>query len=117
CCMAVEYNDAQAARLMRIVLETSEKMAARSAPNGSIVLPHETIFASTQHFIFEGDARAWLLMAAHGEGPEPVSEEQLWSDLRGPRVFKFGQFALQRSDRAIASFSWGRQVMGLCVPM
>jgi hypothetical protein len=115
--MAVEYKDPQAARLLRIVLETAEKMAARSAHNGPIVLPHETNFPSTQGFVLEGAARAYLLIAAHGEGPESVSEEQLWRDLHGRHVFKFGQFALQRSDRAIASFSWGRQIMGLCVPM
>jgi hypothetical protein len=117
CCMAVVYHDAQAARLMRIVLDTSEKMAARTAPAGPIVQPHETIFASTNQFIFEGDARAYLLMAALGEGPEPVSEEQLWHDLNGVHLFKYGMFGVRRSKNAVASFSWGRQVMGLVVPM
>src|SRR5207253_11121514 len=82
-----------------------------------ISLPHESVFASTPGLQFEGLARALLILAARGDGPAPVSEQELWKGLSGLHVFNSGQFAIQRSDRAIASFSWGWQIMGLCVPM
>ena len=111
CPIAIQYHDRQAATLMRIVLETAEKMAARN-PNGPVILPEETIFASSQHFILEGYARSYLVLLANGEGPAPVSEETLWSALKGLHVFDSGKLAVMRTDKSIATFSWGPQIMG-----
>jgi hypothetical protein len=91
-------------------------MAARD-PNGPMVRKDETIFASTEHFILEGYARSYLLLLQSGEGPEPVSESQLWKSLDGLHVFESGKFALLRTEKSIATFSWGRQIMGMVLPM
>jgi hypothetical protein len=115
CGIAVEYNDPRAATMMRIVLKTAEKMAARN-PNGPIVLPEETVFASTEHFILEGLARSCLLMLQDGEGPPPMDENALWKSLLGLHRFDSGQFALLRTEHSVSTFSWGRQIMGMVLP-
>src|SRR5947208_12258451 len=51
-----------------------------------------------------------------GEGPAPVEEAQLWK-LSGVHVFEAGKFAVVRSEKSIATFSWGRQVMGMVMPL
>src|SRR5262249_12292238 len=114
--MAVRFNDPQAARLARLNLESAEKMLARH-PEGGVHLSTETIVATTHSVIVELYADAYLLMRASGEGPPPVEEAQLWKDLAGTYVFDFGKFAVVRNERSVATFSWGRQVMGLVFPL
>jgi hypothetical protein len=58
-----------------------------------------------------------LLLRQIGEGPPPIAEEQLWNDLAGKHVFADGKFALLRTPKSIATFSWGRQVMGMVLPL
>lgn len=115
CGVAVEYNDPRAATLMRIVLQTAEKMAARN-PSGPIVLPTETQFASTQHSLFEGLSQSYLLMLQSGQGPPPMDENALWKSLLGLHRFDSGQFALLRTEHSVSTFSWGRQIMGMVLP-
>jgi hypothetical protein len=115
CGIAVEYNDPRAARMMNIDLQTAEKMAARNAA-GPIVLPEETVFASTEHFILEGFARSYLLMLQDGEGPPPMEENAFWKSLLGLHRFDSGQFALLRTNKSVSTFSWGRQIMGMVLP-
>jgi hypothetical protein len=114
--MAVLYNDSQAATLTRVCLETMRRMAARD-PNGSIVLPIETIFPSTQALSLEWPAQAYLLMAQLGEGPEPVPPSRLWKEVAGRHVFESGKLGLLRTERSVATFSWGAQVMGMILPL
>ena len=114
--MAILHGDAQAARLMRICLETAEKMLARSA-DGGIYADGETHFASSQAMLLELFADAYLLMLAHGEGPPPVDEEALWRQLSGEHRFDAGHFLISRTPRSVATFSWGRKVMGMVLPL
>lgn len=111
---AVEFEDPQAARLMRNTLETYERMIARSP--GTLHLPEEQASAAMPHSLLDWGSMAYLLMKSHGVGPEPLSEGQLWRDLAGAHLFHAGRFGLLRTPRTIASFSWGRQVMGLVLP-
>ena len=110
------FDDPQAARLLQICIETSEKMAARN-PTGTIVLPTETAFPSTQGMIFELDSFAWLLLSSRASTVQPTPEAQLWRELSGKFVYGSGKFGILRTPHSIASFSWGRQVMGLVMPM
>jgi hypothetical protein len=113
---AVLNNDPQAARLARNCIECTELMAARS-PDGGLNTPEEYFFPSTQHYTLEGLVSAWLLMAGHGEGPDPVSEEKFLGDMAGLHLFSAGSFGLLRTSHSVASFSWGRQVMGMVMPL
>ncbi len=114
--MAVMLNDPQAARLARISLDTAARMIARD-PNGGIYAPGETIFASSQSMLFNIYADAYLILRSMGEGPAPISESQLWQQLSGNHLFTSGKFDVLRTDRSIATFSWGRQIMGMALPM
>jgi len=110
------FNDPQAARLFRVCLETVEKMARRN-PDGGVYYPGEYFFPSTQHSFFEGCSKSYYLLRSRGEGPKPVSEKQLWKDLSGAYVFESGKFAIMRTSRSITSFSWGKAVMGMALPL
>ena len=114
--MALRHNDAQAARLMRISLDAAEKMIART-PDGGIDLPDEVLVATTHPVLLELYADAYLHLRAMGDGPEPVEEARLWKDLSGAHVFEAGKFAVVRNERCISTFSWGRQVMGMAMPL
>lgn len=114
--MAALFNDPQAARMARLCLETAEKMLARNK-DGGIYASDETFFASSQAMLLELYADAYLFARSYGEGPAPVSETQLWKELAGQHVFEAGKFVLVRTDHSVATFSWGRQVMGLIFPL
>jgi len=113
---AVLFDDPEAARLARISLDVAERMAARD-PDGGIYAPGEYFFPSTQHSLFDWTGQAYLLLRAYGDGPEPVSEETLWKNLAGRFVFETGKFAVLRSSTSVSTFSWGRQVMGMVLPL
>ncbi len=114
--MAVLFNDPQAARLARICLSTAEKMIARY-PNGGVYAPGETNFASSQALALSWTAQSYLLMAGQGEGPAPISESELWKQLAGNYNFENGMFCLARTDHSIATFSYGRHIMGMVMPL
>ncbi|MEA2707551.1 MAG: hypothetical protein QOF78_152 [Phycisphaerales bacterium] len=114
--MAILFNDPQAARLMRLCLDTTEKMLARSA-DGGIYADGETIFPSSQAMLLELFADAYLLLRASGEGPPPLDETQLWKELAGAHRFDAGRFIVVRSQKSVATFSYGRQVMGMVLPL
>jgi hypothetical protein len=52
-----------------------------------------------------------------GEGPAPIAEKDLWTQLAGNHFFSFGKFDVLRTDHSIATFSWGRQTMGMAMPL
>jgi hypothetical protein len=104
--IAIRFSDPQAAALLRICLATAEKMVARH-PAAGIFGPEEILVSTTYTIPCEYYADAYFLMRASSEGPPPVSEEELWKAERGTHVFAAGKFAVVRSDRAIATFSWG----------
>jgi hypothetical protein len=114
--MAVLFNDPAAARLARDCLTTAEKMIARY-PGGGVYAPGETIFASSQAQALSWAAQAYLLMAGHGEGATPIPGDELWKQLAGNRLFQSGKFGVTRTDHSVATFSWGRQVMGMVLPL
>lgn len=113
---AVWANDRNAALLMRLCLEATERMAART-PDGPLFLPDEYFFPSTQHYVVDMLGDFYLLLRGWGEGPEPAAEEELWRELSGRHVFETGQFALVRTPRSVSTFSWGAQVMGMALPL
>jgi hypothetical protein len=123
--MVTLYHDAEAARLLRFSLSTMQRMAARDSNGGPpIMSAGETAgksianyFHSFQSIVLESPAQAYLLMAQFGEGPEPISEEQLWARLSGRHIFEAGKFGLLRTKQSISSFSWGSEVMGLVLPL
>jgi hypothetical protein len=112
---AVWMHDAQAARLLRLSMETARRMMARH-PDRGFYAEGEDDGPITEDYLFENMANAWLVMAAHGEGPEPVPEDRLWRDLRGLYLFEAGKFGVLRTEQSVASFSWGAQVMGMVLP-
>jgi hypothetical protein len=114
--MAVLYGDRQSAAMLRHSLAAVRAMAAR-APAGLIYAPGETRLSSDQHMVLEYLAHTYALMAQLGEGPPPVADALLWRDLAGTRVFEAGKFGLVRTPDAIATFSWGAQVMGQVLPL
>ena len=114
--MAVMFDDAQAARLMRICLDTAERMIGRSEAGG-VYAEGETIFPSSQGMLLEGWCEAYLTMRAHGEGAAPVSAEELWRGFAGVHVFEAGKFALVRTEHSVATMSWGRRPMGMVLPL
>lgn len=114
--MAVLYGDAQSATLQRLCLDTVTRMAART-PGGPIYLPSETKLASDQSMALELPAHAYALMAQLGEGPAPVPAPRLMTELAGRHVFASGKFGVLRTPTAIATFSWGAQVMGQVMPL
>lgn len=113
---SVLYRDAQSAALLRANLDTMRRMAART-PRGSLYLPTETKLASDDAMALELPAHAYALMAQLGEGPSPVTESQLLTQLAGRHVFESGKFAVLRTPHSIATFSWGAQVMGQILPL
>ncbi|MCX6954603.1 MAG: hypothetical protein NTV51_20815 [Verrucomicrobia bacterium] len=113
---AVLYRDAQSATLQRACLATMKRMAART-PRGSIYVAAETRLASDDAMALELPAHAYALMAQLGEGPDPVAESQLLTQLAGRHVFEAGKFAVLRTPHSIATFSWGAQVMGQVLPL
>lgn len=113
---AVLADDRQAATLMRISFDVLERMARRT-PNAGVFLPSEFDFPSNQHFMLDMMSNAYLLLASRGPGPEPVPEDQLWRQLAGTYVFDSGKFAVIRSERSVATFSWGRRFMGMAIPL
>jgi hypothetical protein len=112
----VDFNDPQAAALLRIALDATEKMAARD-PKSTIVSPHQVLWPATESIIVENLATAWLLLSAHGEKVTPTSEAELWRELSGKFVFENGKFAVLRLPSTLATFSWGAQAMGMVLPM
>jgi hypothetical protein len=123
--MALRFGDPQAARLMRISIETAEKMLERSSASRSpagetgqgIHLADEVLVPASHSILLELYADVYLYLRALGEGPEPVDEAQLWKQLSGTHVFSAGKFAVLRTEKSIATFSWGRQVMGMVLPL
>ena len=113
---AVWYGDRQAARLLRICLDTAQRMMARDR-DGGLYAEGENDTPTTEAYVFEIMANAYVLLRAHGEGPGPVSEVQLWRDLAGRHLFASGQFGVLRTPEFAASFSWGPQPMGLALPL
>jgi hypothetical protein len=114
--IAVRYKDPDATRMMCECLRVLQAMAART-PDGPITLPSETEFASSQAMLLEWPAQAYLLMAQGGEGPPPTPAEQLWQKVAGKHVFTNGKFAVFRTPTSVSTFSWGRQVMGMVLPL
>lgn len=114
--IAVVYQDRTAATLLRQSLATVQRMAARQ-PGGTVYLPGETKLASDQAMVLEYGAHTYALMAQLGEGPAPLSDEELQAGLAGVHVFPSGRFAVIRTPRSLATFSWGAQVMGQVVPL
>ncbi len=114
--MALDFNDPQAARMMHICLEEIEKMQARHA-DGSISAPNELLSPSAHLIQMEEVPDAYFHLRKYGDGPEPVGEDELWRELSGRHVFTFGKFALLRTPTSVATFSWGRQVMGMVLPL
>jgi hypothetical protein len=112
----VDFNDPQAAALLRLSLDATEKMAARD-PKSTIVSPHQVLWPATESIIAENLATTWLLLSAHGEKVTPTPEAELWRELSGKFVFDNGKFAVLRSPHALATFSWGPVVMGMVQPM
>jgi hypothetical protein len=112
----VNFNDPQAAALLRISLDATEKMAARD-PKSTIVSPHKLLWPATESIIVENLATTWLLLSAHGEKVAPTPEDELWRELSGKFIFENGKFAVLRSPHTVATFSWGAQVMGMVLPM
>ncbi len=114
--MALDFNDPQAARMMRICLEEIEKMQARHA-DGSISEPNEVLSPSAHLIQMEEIPDAYFHLRKYGDGPTPVDENELWRQLSGKHLFTFGKFALLRTPTSVATFSWGRQVMGMVLPL
>ena len=114
--LAVLHQDRCSAALLRQSLDTVRRMAARN-PSGPVYLPDETKLASDQAMVLEYSAHTYALMAQLGEGPEPLPADQLAAELAGRRVFESGRFGLMRTRDAIATFSWGAQVMGQILPL
>jgi hypothetical protein len=113
---AVLNHDRQAATLARECLDCGERMIARTS-NGGVFLPEEFSFPSTQQYALELLAQCYVVARSKGDGAEPLAEPELESQLAGYRTFVTGKFAVQRTSTTIASFSWGRQNMGLIMPL
>lgn len=114
--LAVLHGDAQSAALQRACLATMTRMAARQ-PQGAIYVAGETRLSSDQAMALELPAHAYALMAELGEGPAPEDAVRLMGALAGRHVFAEGKFAVVRTPRTIATFSWGAQVMGQVMPL
>jgi hypothetical protein len=91
-------------------------MAAR-APDSGIFMPEEYFFPSTQHGTLDMMAHIYMTHASRGCGPSPVSQEQFNKNYSGGHIYEAGKFGLMRTNRSIASFSWGRRVMGMVFPL
>lgn len=116
--VATLFGDKEAARLALNGLDCTELMAKREGQSGGgIFLSSEYFFPSTQHYALEMLGALYAFMGTRGCGPEAVSENELWKKQQGRHVFDAGKFALMRSPRGIASFSWGKRVMGMIIPM
>jgi hypothetical protein len=114
--LAVLYGDGQSATLQRQCLATMQRMAART-PDGPIYLPSEIKLPSDQAMALELPAHAYALMAERGEGPAPGPVAELMNALAGRHLFTEGKFGVLRTPTAIATFSWGAQVMGQVMPL
>lgn len=114
--LASLYHDPEAVTLAHMTLETFRRMAARD-PNGAILLDYESNFASSDHMILDLPAKAYLLMAQFGQGPDPVPEPALWERVSGRHLYTEGEFGVLRTPHSVATFSWGRQVMGMVFPL
>lgn len=115
-CMAAFHGDPDGARLLRVGIDTAERMLARQ-PHGPIHLESEHNFASTQHLLLDMFANVYLVLASRGEGPDPTPERELWKSLSGVHQFDAGKFAIIRSTDHIATFSWGQRLMGMVMPL
>ena len=115
-CAGLLGGDPDATRLMIDGIDVAERMARRT-PQAGIHLPEEFFFPSTQHFLLDMLATVYLLSAQEGDGSAPTPEDALWRAQEGIHVFDAGRFALSRSPNAVASISWGRQSMGMVLPM
>lgn len=109
-------GDPAAALLFRICLGCAEKMAARG-PTGRVYLAEEYSFPSTEPMMLDQHAEAYLLLRGWGEGPEPLAEDEYLRNVSGLSLFETGKFALLRTPRSAATFSWGPQVMGMVLPL
>jgi hypothetical protein len=115
-CLAVYHNDRDAARLLRLGMDTSELMAKRQ-PDGPIYLETEHNFPSTQHFELDKLANVYVMLASRGEGPEPTPDKELWASLTGVHQFEAGSLAIIRNPSRVATFSWGQRLMGMVMPL
>lgn len=114
--MAVLLGDPDADRMMRMAIDCTALMAKRT-PDSGIHAPEEYSFPSTQQFLFEMFGDIYLLLAERGDGPAPTAEKELWHKLEGLHLFEAGKFGVMRSENAVATFSWGAQVLGMVLPM
>jgi len=113
---SVLFGDREAARLAWNCLEASERMLAR-ASNGGVFHPEEFKFPSTQHFALEEFTDALNLMATYGDGVDPATQQEVLRATSGAHLFEAGKLAVLRTEKSIASFAWGPQVMGLVGPL
>lgn len=113
---SVLFGDSQAATLLRLGLDTTERMTARNS-QGGIYIQGEWFFPSAHHMYFECLSGAYLLMGSRGEGAAPLTEEQLWESLSGRYIFMSGRLGILRTPKSIATFSWGRRIMGMTLPL
>ncbi|MGI8905664.1 MAG: hypothetical protein ACR2IE_04140 [Candidatus Sumerlaeaceae bacterium] len=113
---AVLNKDVHASRLLNNGFECVERMRARD-DNGGVFLPEEFSFPSTQPFTLEMLALMFHAVGMLGEPVQPVSEETYRASVAGLHPFSAGKFALLRTQNSIASFSWGKQVMGMVMPL
>jgi len=108
--MAVYGNDREAWVLADRCLEVLERMQART-DSGTVYLPEETFFASSQSDKLTHFSSMWLTLhfADRFEPADPRRE--------GVRPFDSGRFVLNRTPSAVHSFSWGAKVMAHSVAM
>lgn len=114
--IAILFNDPEAARLLRLTIDTTERMMARNADSG-LFLSDEVLVPTSHAIPAELFADVYLLLRALGDGPAPVADDKLWPALSGKHVFANGNFAVLRSAHSVATFSWGSQVMGMMIPL
>lgn len=115
--MAILYGDPQASRLFERSRAAAERMIARG-PQFGIYQPGEYSFPSTQMLALDRAlVMPYLFDGLLGAAPPPEPAEDLWRDLAGSHVFEAGKFAVHRTPRSIATFSWGGQVMGMVFPI
>lgn len=92
-----------------VPLATSEKLLARN-PNGPFSTPEEWFFPSTHQGLLEARAEDWLMLqTAKGivDRPHPLLGVKRWDA---------GKIIIQRTPKAVHTFSWGAVVMAQCVP-
>ncbi|RJP30810.1 MAG: hypothetical protein C4527_08960 [Candidatus Omnitrophota bacterium] len=106
--MATYGGDPDAWSLAMKSLEALEKMQARS-PDGAIYLSEEYFFASTQTDRLYSLSLAWLALR------QSLSIQDQPTEKNGVRRLDAGKIILNRTEKAIHTFSWGTKIMAQCV--